>query len=386
MKTDNPSLQTDWLLLVKDPWILSLSTWVPIVLYIMLNSLFSGGITHNLPIGIVDHDKSSLSRKFSQYYDAPSALSTLSYASEADGFADLRGGKIYGLVVIPHNLYKDTRKGLGPQITAFINYQYLLIGKQINSHLRKAHGQLSAGIDVTRELASPKNTVELALAAASPFAVQTTALTNISSNYAQFLVTAMVPAAWQIIAVMLTVLALSRLNRSGRLQNLLLIGGFTPISTRLAPVFCCLIVQALFFYWMMFRFLGWPMTGSWVLLMVALLLTTTACMSAGSLFYLTSFDPARALSLTAAYTAPGFAFMGITFPATDMNIWAEMWRNLLPLTHLSEIQVALANYGVPMEHLLPSFASLILLSLVMASLCSVVIRKKALSLHKVEES
>lgn len=382
MKRNSQSLQTDWLLIIKDPWILSLSTWIPLALYIMLNALFSGGITHNLPIGVVDHDKTTLSRKFIQYYDAPSALSTRAYTNEIEAFTDLRAGKIYGLVIIPHDLYKNTRKGLGPQITAFVNYQYLLIGKQINSNLRKAHGQLSAGIDVTRKLAQPENTVGLALAAASPFAIQTTALTNISSNYAQFLVTAMIPAAWQIIAVMLAVLCLSRLNRAGRLQVLLQDQAFTPIFLRLVPIFVFLSMQGLFYYWMMFHFIGWPMTGSWALLILALMLATIACINAGSLFFLTSFDPARALSLTAAYTAPGFAFMGITFPATDMNIWAELWRNILPLTHLSEIQVAEANYGIPMEHLLPSFAALTLLILVMGSLCSLAVRKKGKDFHK----
>lgn len=384
MKTDNQSLLADWLVIIKDPWILSLATWVPIALYIMLNALFSGGITHDLPLGVVDHDKSSLSRKFIQYYDAPAALTTKVYASENEAFSALRTGNIYGLVIIPHNLYKDTRKGLGPQITALVNYQYLLIGKQINSNLRKAHAQLAAGIAVTQELARPENTVELALAAASPFAIQTTALANISSNYAQFLVTAMIPAAWQIFAVMLAVLSLSRLHRAGRLQPLIQGRAFTPILNRLAPIFIFLILQSLFFYWMMFYFFDWPMTGSWILLMLALLLATVACLNAGSLFYLASADPARALSLTAAYTAPGFAFMGITFPATNMNIWAEAWRSILPLTHLSEIQVAEANYGVPVGQLLPSFAALILLILIMGSLCSLTVRKKGKTLQQGE--
>jgi len=71
-------------------------------------------------------------------------------------------------------------------------------------------------------------------------------------------------------------------------------------------------------------------------------------------------DEARGLSLAAAYAAPGFAFMGVTFPATDMGLPALVWRSLLPVTHYIEIQIHQANYGGNILDLWPSIASLLL--------------------------
>lgn len=67
----------------------------------------------------------------------------------------------------------------------------------------------------------------------------------------------------------------------------------------------------------------------------------------------------------AAYSAPGFAFMGITFPATDMILPARIWRGLLPASHYIEIQLAQANYGVSPLAAMPQMESLLLFSLLL---------------------
>ncbi|MCG4788784.1 ABC transporter permease, partial [Roseburia faecis] len=64
---------------------------------------------------------------------------------------------------------------------------------------------------------------------------------------------------------------------------------------------------------------GYPMQGSWLVLTLGLGLASAACVSMGAFFYGMIRDPARALSLAGAYTAPGFAFMGVTFPVSAMG-------------------------------------------------------------------
>jgi ABC-2 type transport system permease protein len=49
--------------------------------------------------------------------------------------------------------------------------------------------------------------------------------------------------------------------------------------------------------------------------------------------------------LGAVYTAPAFAFLGITFPIYNMNDFALFWRDLLPVSHYIQLQLSQANYG-----------------------------------------
>jgi ABC-2 type transport system permease protein len=81
------------------------------------------------------------------------------------------------------------------------------------------------------------------------------------------------------------------------------------------------------------------------LLIFGMFLTVVAYQSIALLFFVTGFDYARSLSLGAVYTAPAFAFLGVTFPIYNMNGFALFWRDLLPVSHYMQLQISQANYG-----------------------------------------
>lgn len=110
----------------------------------------------------------------------------------------------------------------------------------------------------------------------------------------------------------------------------------------------------------MYAYLGWPMHGSWTLLIVAQIATVCASLAVAPLFFLLTQSGERGLSLAAAYAAPGLAFMGVTFPVTDMTLPARIWRSLLPISHYIEIQFAQVNYGAPVQMAIPQLQHLAL--------------------------
>lgn len=346
-------------LIYRDKWLLSLVSWLPILLFYLLWSIISDGVCRNLPVGIIDYDQSSLSRQFVRNYNATPVIAFESYSDEVSAIADLQSGKIYGLVIIPHKLAEHTAKRIQPTITAHVNYEYLLIGKQINSALRAAHTTTTVRLDVGRNLVSKQPLFQTALAGASPIAVQFNTLANKNSDYGQFLVTAMIPAAWQIMVVMSVVLSFAATSRTTDLQSWLQNDRAKKIIAKLLPLCIVFWLQGFLFFWAMFSLIGWPMQGSWLIMTMALMLTVVACLGSGSLFYLLTCDATRALSLAAAYTAPGIAFMGVTFPVSDMNTFARIWRSLLPVSHYSEIQIAVANYGATLVQIQKPFLALL---------------------------
>jgi ABC-2 type transport system permease protein len=67
--------------------------------------------------------------------------------------------------------------------------------------------------------------------------------------------------------------------------------------------------------------------------------------------------PVRSLSLAGAFSAPAFAFLGVTFPASDMSVFAQFWRDLMPAAHymngfLNQVSYAAGAAGA--AHLLKS--------------------------------
>ncbi|EIQ1513164.1 ABC transporter permease [Vibrio parahaemolyticus] len=333
----------------RDKWLLSCLTWVPILLSLTIWGVFSAGIARDLPIGVVDLQHSQLSRKLIQTLDASSTLSVdYHYTSANEAKNAMIEGDIYAFAVIPSKFDQDILLHRQPQLSVFFNSQYILVAKLINSAVAQAQGYFDAQVQVMGNLAKGNTTTLSALGQAVPVSTQITALFNRNTNYAQFLVTAIVPAIWQICIVVSTILILAAHFRIyGGQKGFEFLGNkpyakLSAILSQYIPVF--MLQGALFLYWF-YVLLDWPMEGSLVVMLLAQFVTVVACIIMGTLFFFLSMDPARAMSFAGAFTAPSFAFMGITFPVSDMNTLAHAWRSLLPITHYIEVQVGQASYG-----------------------------------------
>ncbi|CAH8208417.1 Multidrug ABC transporter permease [Vibrio aestuarianus] len=347
-----------WPLLRHDPWLLSCLTWVPIVLAFSIWWIFSQGIARDLPIGIVDLSHSQLSRQLVREFDATSTMMVEKHYQDINQAKNaLVESNIYAYVVIPYGFDKSIMRGEQPQVSTFFNSQYILVSKLINSAVVQAQSTFNAQIDVMKTLASSNHTTLSAMGRAVPIRTQMTPLFNLNTNYAQFLVSAAIPAIWQIVIVVSTIMILAANHRHFGLETWL---GDRPLYVlartlnRYTPLF---MLQGIGFLIWFYQWLDWPMQGSFGILIVAQVFTTIACIIMGGLFFFLTLDPARAMSFAGAYTAPSFAFMGITFPVTDMNSLAQFWRSLLPISHYIEVQVSQVSYGATawrsFEYLVP---------------------------------
>jgi len=356
--------ESEWRLICRDKWLLALVGWLPPLLFLLIYAIFAQGLPRDLAIGVVDLDNSRISRMVVRGYDAsPTLAVTASYPSATEGIAALRGGKIYGLVVIEPDTERDVTLGKAPSINAFYNSQYLLIGKLVKSALSEAHATAAAQVEVMKNLQSGTPELGEALAAAVPVSTQITPLYNINRNYAQFLGSAIIPALWQIFIVVTTVLSIAaELRRQGK-DGLSAWLGRRPLAAlyqKMAPYTLIFWLHGLAFLLGMFVLAGWPMHGSLVYLACAQFLTVCGCQTMGALLFFLTRDAARGLSMAAAYAAPGLAFMGVTFPVTDMIFPARIWRSLLPVSHYVDIQISQANYGASLLDSGPQFVALLL--------------------------
>lgn len=348
-----------WQALRRQPWLLALVCWLPPGMTLLLMAIFAMGTPQSLPVGVVDLDHTAEARALQRHLDASPALDMLHpFASATEGAEALQRGDILALVIIPRDFGRDLRLSLGPEAVAFYNSQYLLAGKFIASALTQSSMTFAAEAGVALRLGQGYALPD-AVAAAAPVRPQITALYNSGMNYALFLVTTITPALWQILIVVATVLALC-----WRLENAPLPGPYREkcraIWQLLMPISLLLWLQGLLALGLYHYFLGWVPDGAVAWLVAGMALMVLAIQSMAALILAVVANKVRALSLCAAYLAPAFAFMGITFPRGDMNGLARFWGNLMPSTHYIELQVAVADHGAPLATLLPSLCALAL--------------------------
>ncbi|WP_061017827.1 ABC transporter permease [Vibrio splendidus] len=354
------NLLRQWAIVRKDKWLLSCLTWIPLLLAASIWLIFSQGIARDLPVAVVDLEHSQISQQFTRLVDAsPTLKVTQKYSSASEAAEAMIERNIYGYVVIPRHFDRDLYLGLNPQVSVFYNSQFILIGKLVNSALLQAQGTFNAQLEVVRQLSHGDTTVQSALGQAVTVQSQITPLFNKNTSYAQFLVSAVIPALWQIMIVVGTILILTANVRARGLKAWLAHSPVKSLASTLTPYVVLFLGFGIAFSFWFYRLLEWPFNGSFMALTIAQLLTVISCIIMGCLFFFLTLDPARAMSFAGAFTAPSFAFMGITFPVTDMNTAAQIWRSLLPVSHYIEVQTAQSSYGVSAAQSLLSLSSML---------------------------
>jgi len=325
---------------------LFLITLLPLMSFALIIAIFYGGVAHDMPIAVVDNDKSKLSRQLLFNIDSSSTIKIAHNTNSVAQAMDLvKRGEVYGVLVIPPHFLKDTLLQKQPHVTAMLNTQYILIGKILTAALTSSVMSSAAQVEYVKSLASTQNS-NATLNAVVPIGLQITPFFNTYQNYFLFLVSALLPAIWQIFIVIATLVAVGAMFKEGseRLFFSDKYVGSRLIGLILPYTIAYMFLGVLYLFYI-YGTLGWHFEGSFAVMILAMFLTTIAYQGIALLFFITGFDYARSLSLGAVYTAPAFAFLGVTFPIFNMNGFALFWRDMLPVSHLVELQISQANYG-----------------------------------------
>ncbi|RXJ70449.1 multidrug ABC transporter permease [Veronia nyctiphanis] len=354
------TLAQEWRLIRSDRWLKALLSWLPLVLFAIIWLIFSAGTAREMPVAVIDKDNSQISRTLVRYYDASPTLSVSHYASTKEATDAMNRGEVFATVEIPEQFEKRTLRGEKPDVNAMFNSQYILIGKLVSSALSQAHATLAAKVETKGHMMKGTTVGRQALGESVPIRFQMVPLFNNGTNYAQFLVSAVIPAIWQIVIVAAAVFSLTATDRSIGIERWLQERPLQKVVAKTLSISVPMVVIGVIFASVMHFGLGWPMNGSWEILISAQVLLVLAAVAIGSLIYLAARDPARAMGMTAGFTAPAFAFMGVSFPTSEMPAFAQFWRSMLPVSHYVSVQIGQFNYGATLGQSIPHFQALAL--------------------------
>jgi len=332
------SIQRSW-------YKLFLITVLPIISFILIIAIFNAGVVRDMPIAVVDNDRSQLSRMVLTNLDASPTIEISAMPSSVKEAVNLvKSTKAYAVVIIPENFSKNTLLGKHPHVTAMINTQYILIGKILTSALSSTIMTSSAQVEYVKNLVDLQNP-QATINSIAPIGIQITPFFNMYQNYFYFLVSALLPAIWQIFIVVATLVSVGVMFKEKKekiffKESKYIAARLTGLLLPYTIAFMALGTGYLFYLYSM-----WEFQGSFTLLLFGMFLTIAAYQIIALMLFATSFDYARSLSLGAVYTAPAFAFLGITFPLYNMNGFALFWRDILPVSHYMQLQLSQANYG-----------------------------------------
>lgn len=101
---------------------------VPLIWLAVLTLAFGPGLMTQLPVGLVDADKSAASREVVEALSAIPSVQFKSFESTLEADRALRGAKIYAALTIPPDFERERRRGVGAPVVLEINKTYYAIG------------------------------------------------------------------------------------------------------------------------------------------------------------------------------------------------------------------------------------------------------------------
>lgn len=335
----------------KDKFLLFMCFIMPLFTASFVYTTLSESIVRALPVGIVDFDNSQTSRNIAFNIESNATLSIQGrYFSVLEAKNAISKKDIYAFIILPKDLEKNAKKGVPTNLPIYYNAELVFIGKNIQSALTQILANENVKLKFSKNIASSANTT-LAMGKSVDILPQIIALYNPNSDFAAFILPALIPCLWQlfIILCMISFMAYDErdvghiLNKQNKIRSF-----YTHLSIKV------LLNTLIFFAWwgiFMFSFyrLGFIENisiHSLATIALCAFVTIIAYSSIGIFLYALIRSHTRAISIAAVYAAPSLAFVGITYPINNMEAFATFWSKILPITKYLEVYMQQVNYGL----------------------------------------
>ncbi|RUM27085.1 ABC transporter permease [Rhizobium vallis] len=336
----------------RRPFLLFLTTVLPLLLMGLLAAVFNAGLATRLPIAVLDQDGTNLSRQIIRMVDATQDTSVaLAVSDLAEGRQLILSGEVHGLLLLPRNLERDVLSGRRPEVVFFYNTQTMTTGNLVLRGINSAIPSVAAGIRLSLRTAQGEP-VDVAQAALAPVPVQVHPLFNPTLNYAHFLLAALMPSVLQV--VIITTMAYSlglEVESRHRLRILRRLGGglWPALAGKILPYTLIFLAVLGIADLVLFDFLDMPLHGDRWLLLLAGTLFILASQFIGVLLALFLRPMASAISIGTLLAAPAFGFMGIGFPRIGMNDFAYYYGQMIPGTWYLMARIDQTIRGTPLD-------------------------------------
>ena len=244
-------------------------------------TFLSGGLPDDVPIGIVDEDRSSTSRTFCQQLDATQLGKAVMYGSFASAREDMTRGKIAAVCVIPEGMNENIQAFKQPKITFYVNGLYFVSGalawKDLLTMVNLTNGAVQR--EVLRARGVPENQI---MGLIRPIDIDTHQIGNVYTNYGYYLSNIMIPGTLELVIIIMIIYTLGMELKYETSRHLVKTAGgsiFNVLAGKLAIYTVLFSAIGLLLILAMYDWLKFPMQGSiWnMFLAIFLLVVAIIC-------------------------------------------------------------------------------------------------------------
>ena len=331
--------------------------------YVFFLTLMREGQPEDLPIAVVDHDGSYLSRRICHEIDATQGVRVVAvYDNHHQARTAMQRQEIYAFLEIPEGTYADVLDFKAPHMALYANNSYLLAGS-LSYKTLATMGKLATAA-VQREVLRKKGLdEERIMGLIQPVELDTHLISNPMANYQPYVLTTILPGMVALMAMLLTIYEIGRERKERSLREWLQSGRNTlgALLGKLLPYtfwFSLLVVLGNIVF---FGPGGFVLLGNFWWLVLAAVLLVFAAQSMG--LFLAAVIPQQHMSVSigAIYGALSFSMSGFSYPADAMPAPLQALANIFPLRHYYLTYSDVAMFGTGFDHIWPHFVMQLLM-------------------------
>lgn len=360
--------------LAKHKWDLVMVTLIPLLLLVMLTSMFYQGKAEHLPIALIDQDHSQLSHEIEHHLSLNTTVDIVLKTTDlAEVEQQLNQTKIWGYVYIPDGAEQRLVHADDAGIAIAYNLSYFSVGNSISSAMSLSTLQAIAAYMGKDYLAQhiPDISIPTAHVKISP-------LYNPGLNYEFYLQPLMVPAILHLLLCCCVAFSIGQHYLSPQTAAQSSATVITTIQELNAKILVYVIIFCLWtwawMYWMIVV-RGWFVAGQLWIILLAQFVFYYAYAYISACIVLATRNLSKSFGVIAVYGGSSLSFAGVTLPVNNAVVFTQIWADLIPYTPYAKLQTQQWAMASPLHNSLTQLAIIALFLLIFALLCTFLIAK-----------
>ncbi|OCG05229.1 ABC transporter permease [Gilliamella sp. wkB112] len=297
--------------------------WIlPLIIFILISSIFYRGVLFDLPVGYIDLDKSVLSREIVRDLNAAAHADLVNYDNQlTQAKRDLEKAKIYAILYIPSDFEADVLAGRQPTPMLYYNALYYSAGL----YSIMDYSGLIATLN-TQYRTTMATSIGLAVPPLAKVNFNYDGLFNASGNSMYFQQFSAVVHLLQLFVVTITIHILAQLPKRTRPNYPFVLG-------KLAPYTIWFTMLLIFEIAMLVFFSKARVSGSPFAMIIVVFFYVIAAQSIGILLYTFTKTSIDAYTYIGVLVGLALTYSGIVVPELSMPWIARLISSLEPLTY-----------------------------------------------------
>ncbi len=335
----------------------------PILVTVYFTSLMEQGIPEEMPVGVVDMDNTTTTRKLVRLLDAFQTTKITDHYSDVGAARKaMQHGDIYGFIYFPKGTTEQLLASRQPKISFYYSYTSLTAGALIFRDLKTIStlGSAAVGSATMRAKGYTNKQISTFL---QPIVIDLHPLSNPWTNYNVYLSTMLIPGCILLFVFLVTAYNLGSELKEGTAQQWLKEANGNIWIALIGKMIPQTVVYLIVFYgYLLYVFygLGFPHPGGMLPILILGLLTILASQGFG-IFLFGLFPSLRmAMSMCSLWSVLSFSMVGTAFPTLAMDPALETLANLFPLRHYFMLYQIGVLGGYPLSDVWTSICALLL--------------------------